>query len=109
LFFSIHAFILQQEKRSQLQQRVKDLEARLKEQTEQLTMMNKQRELKHTLVQKQQEQIQVCYLICLFLEMILLKMPLYIKSTKISNEITCESCITLYDLKFQLGNTVFSY
>ncbi|XP_078492454.1 intersectin-1 isoform X1 [Ciona intestinalis] len=45
------------EKRKQLQTRAHDFESRLKEQNEQLEAVNKQRELKHNLVQKQQEQI----------------------------------------------------
>uniref|UniRef100_H2XVQ2 Uncharacterized protein n=1 Tax=Ciona intestinalis TaxID=7719 RepID=H2XVQ2_CIOIN len=46
------------EKRKQLQTRARDFESRLKEQNEQLEAVNKQRELKHNLVQKQQEQIE---------------------------------------------------
>ena len=52
-----------------MQERVKDLRARLKEQTDQLNMMNKQRELKHTLVQKQQEQVQVLALLSIVLKL----------------------------------------
>lgn len=51
--------LTQQEKRSQLEMRVKDVQARLKEQTGQLNEMNRQRELKHSLVQKQQDQFEV--------------------------------------------------
>ncbi|CAK8671551.1 unnamed protein product [Clavelina lepadiformis] len=47
------------EKKSQLQQRVKDVETRLKEHTDELKIMNKQRELKHTLVQAQQQQMEL--------------------------------------------------
>uniref|UniRef100_H2YB80 Intersectin 1 (SH3 domain protein) n=1 Tax=Ciona savignyi TaxID=51511 RepID=H2YB80_CIOSA len=46
------------EKRKQLQARAQDFESRLREQNMELEAVNKQRELKHTLVQRQQEQIQ---------------------------------------------------